>query len=204
MFPGIRDCICSLASKCYRVTLDECSLVGASMLDLFVWKGLRFDASGALDFRPYIKPTARHIPLINSSRHLPSIHTGWPKAEIMRMHRLSLHAEDFEWFKRIKLDRFTEFGISELVLKSCADWIPLAGSQISKQCFVPRVVTRGVRCVLPYHGGLYRGLPALAHEIGESWNLMLRNCNFESALNLGFKNSGLPLGIVLRRNVSDK
>ena len=76
VFPGIRDCICSLASKCYKVSLDECSLVGVSMLDLFVWKGPRFDASGALDFRPYIKPTARHIPLINSSRHLPSILAG--------------------------------------------------------------------------------------------------------------------------------
>ena len=62
------------ASECYTITVDEISTSGVNMLDLHLYKGHRFGHSGHLDYKPYIKATARHIPLSQHSSHSPSIH----------------------------------------------------------------------------------------------------------------------------------
>ena len=52
----------SLARKCYTVTVDECSMQGVNILDLSVDKRFKSDGACRLEWRPFVKPTARHVP----------------------------------------------------------------------------------------------------------------------------------------------
>ena len=88
------DTIRTMAASRYVVKCEDSSLVGVQMLDLFVPKGERFREHGRLDWKPFIKPTARHVPLSQSSCHASCIHRSRPVAEMSKMHALSLHADD--------------------------------------------------------------------------------------------------------------
>ncbi len=77
------------------------------MLDTFVFKGEGFELGGGfLSYRPYIKPTARHVPLSHHSLHSWSVHRSWPVSEIRRMHSLSMTSCQLEVFKVLKISRF--------------------------------------------------------------------------------------------------
>ena len=62
------------------------------------------DVTRRLSWRPYIKPTANHVPLRASSNHSKGIHAAWPVTEVARMHRLSCTAQDFHVYRDIKLN----------------------------------------------------------------------------------------------------
>ena len=55
------DTLVQRASACYVVERDECSMVGAAFLDAYVFKPENFQFHGKLEWRPHIKPTARHF-----------------------------------------------------------------------------------------------------------------------------------------------
>jgi hypothetical protein len=56
-----------LASPTWQVSVDEVSSYSVAMLDLLVYKGPRFKATGRLDYAPYTKPSSRHQPLATTS-----------------------------------------------------------------------------------------------------------------------------------------
>ena len=74
-----------LASLCYTVELDDVSMYGVQMLDIFIYKGERFQSNWRIDWRPFIKKTSRSVPSISCSMHSNQIHRSWPVAEICRM-----------------------------------------------------------------------------------------------------------------------
>ena len=145
-------------------------MVGVQMLDIFIYKGDRFHSSGRLDWRPFIKPTSRSVPLTSSSMHSRHIHQSWPVAEISRMHQLSLHQSDFDFFKQIKIDRFVAFGLDEQVVRHCREWQPCVQSTIAQgspqlsRCFV---------LSFPYNRIFEELAPLAAQRIQILWNQLL-------------------------------
>ena len=101
--------ICKYSGSSYKLELDHVSLNGVSMLDLFVFRSINVFESRRLSFKPFIKPSAQHIPLGSDSEQPRHVHTSWPISEISRMHRLSQHPQGFKEFKQRKLARFLEF-----------------------------------------------------------------------------------------------
>ncbi len=99
------------ASKCWKVELQEVSSHSASMLDCRVFKGLGVVSCGRDDYSPYIKPTARHVPLDQSSAHTQCVHRSWPIGEIARMYSRSSRPAIFEYLRRVKIRRFEQFFI---------------------------------------------------------------------------------------------
>ena len=89
------------------------------MLDLIVMR-----SGSGLSHKPYIKPSARHIPLSPDSSHHPAIHSAWPIAEINRMRARSVKLSDFHHFRYIKVQRFGECFISPAVLEKCMRFTP--------------------------------------------------------------------------------
>lgn len=73
----------------YILEVDEASLESVPMLDIQVFK----TQNGRLLYRPFVKETARHIPLHSSSDHPTSVHHSWPVAEVARMWRRSVRPE---------------------------------------------------------------------------------------------------------------
>ena len=55
-----------------------------SFLDLWIWKGPRYERDGKLDFHVFRKPSAIGAPLSSSSAHHPSVHSAWPVSMVMR------------------------------------------------------------------------------------------------------------------------
>jgi hypothetical protein len=89
----------SLAAPLYVVERESFSLVGSQMLDLFVFKHLCGDGVHRLRCSPFVKPSARHIPLTPASCHAPSCHRAWPIAEVSRMHSRSFNYRHFRAFQ---------------------------------------------------------------------------------------------------------
>ena len=194
--------VTQFALTCYQITLDDYSLVGVQMLDIFLYKGLHSDGSYSLEHRPFVKPTARHVPLSVSSDHNPSVHKSWPPAEIARMYMLSKHKEDFEFFKMLKISRFVEFSMSKAVLDKCKAWVPRVPSTIARTLSRSSSNSNGnspLRVVIPYTKHLGDSVKNLAMEIQGTWNILLRGILSKIDLEVSFKNAGPPLHIALRR-----
>ena len=113
-----------IAAACWTLEVERTSSFSISMLDVRLYKGLKFAYDGRLDFCPYIKPSARHVPLSCFSAHAPSVHRGWPMGEIRRMHKLSGLRSVFEMYRNIKINRFRRFMLKPAVIQSCVLWRP--------------------------------------------------------------------------------
>ncbi len=66
------------ARVCWKVEMEDSSTYCIPTLDLVMYKGPCFKQSGHLDFRPNIKPTARHLLLSQHSFHNQAVHRSWP------------------------------------------------------------------------------------------------------------------------------
>ena len=153
-----------------------------------------------MDWRPYIEPTTRHIPLRHHNSHAPSVHRSWPIAEIVRMRSLSLHDSDFEYFKSLEIQRFRQFNLSPQVVEMCAAWVPPIHSTIASKFSIARSRPRVFRVVLPYHVHIGVDIQSVCREVETAWNQLLSNimpCEF--SVRCSFRNSGVPLHIALRR-----
>ena len=81
--------------RVWEIELSAVSRVSVNFLDLTLY---RDGFSDCIKFRPYVKPTARGVPLNQHSHHPPTC-LQWPHAHL---HRLALHScnlESFEWAK---------------------------------------------------------------------------------------------------------
>ena len=188
------------AAKCYKLAVDEVSLVGVQMLDLFVYK-TKCTPKCRVEYMPFIKPTARHIPLGPHSMHPDSVHKCWPVGEVIRMSRLSKHRCSFEHFKQLKINRFKHFGLDSEVVKNCLEWSPTFPSAIAKTfcrdkdpCF-----EKPLRMVFPYSDYVGVGIHHLCRSIQDNVNLLLQGDMQYIPFQVAFRNHGVPLFIQLRR-----
>jgi len=189
----------SLAKKCYTIKCEDASTIGVQMLDLFIYKGDRFAKMNRLDYKPFVKPTARHIPLSSSSKHAPRVHKSWPVAEVARMHRLAMHKHDFIDFKLAKIARFELFSLDPAVIRSCHDWVPKIPSAIASQCVKSWSVPRAVRIIFPFDETTYDGFSCIVRSVNRVWKMLLPNILGNVELRIGARNSGTPLATALRR-----
>ena len=193
-FKRLADC----AAKCYTIKLDETSARGVYMLDLFIFKA-REGGRCRLQYMPYVKPTANHIPLGQSSEHSVAIHRSWPPAEIQRMHGLSFHRYHFEEFRDLKCDRFRQFAFEKNVLLSCENWKPKIPSSICKAELGCIESVDILRVVVPYNRYIAHGIKSVCGQIQENVNLLLRGIAPRLKVEVSFKNACEPLHISLRK-----
>lgn len=76
------------AAPVWDLTLEQISDFGVTMLDAWIFKGIRYRNTKVLDHAPFTKPTARHVPLAPSSAHPKAVHVSWPRGELKRVRRL--------------------------------------------------------------------------------------------------------------------
>ena len=76
--------------KCsiWKLSLDCVSAFSVPYLDLRIFKGARFAATGLLDTCVYHKPSALKRPLGISSGHPASVHASWPQGMVNRAYEL--------------------------------------------------------------------------------------------------------------------
>ena len=115
---------CRLVNPHYRIDLEEVSNNGVAMLDLLVYKNCNVCSSNRLSYQPYIKPSARHVPLAPTIEQHSHVHLGWPISEVRRMWKLFENVDHFREFRQLKVDRFRRFGIPDHILARCLDWAP--------------------------------------------------------------------------------
>jgi uncharacterized protein (UPF0297 family) len=76
-----------------KATIDEMSV---DFLDVTVYKGLKYETTGYLDYKVYFKPTDSHQLLHKKSFHPPHTFKGIVKSQIIRFHRNSSDRKNFE------------------------------------------------------------------------------------------------------------
>ena len=109
----------SRTSMVYDLSLEAISQSEVDFLDLSIF---RRGHSRSLCFRPFVKPTARHIPLASHSEHPWRVHASWPIAEMARMRSRSMLTADFVRFSRLKLARFAETFLDRGIIQACKRW----------------------------------------------------------------------------------
>ena len=168
--------ITDLVFGSYTLKLDSISTNGVSMLDLFIYKRSNVSDTRRLSYKPYIKPTARHVPLSETSEHPMHVHRSWPLSEIQRMFDLSERAVDFEEFRQKKLTRFEEFGMPACILNKCKEWRPASiceSAMQNRDCVNIRNSGMIVRAIMPYHRSLAACLPSALKRASDRIQIIL-------------------------------
>ena len=109
------------ASPQFSIQLDASSPVSVQMLDMHLHK-IRCGPSSPdcrIAWRPYVKPTSRHLPLHHHSFHHSSVHKSWALAEMLRMFRRSSRLFEFERARELKLQRWAYFFMHKSLLDAC-------------------------------------------------------------------------------------
>ncbi len=189
------------AQSCWKLKVDVCSLVGVPMLDVFLFKGEDFVSTSLLSHRPYIKPTARHIPLSHTSVHNWSVHRSWPVSEIARMHELSMSKLHFEHFRNLKVARFREFYMLDSIVQQCLAWTK---PKVRVTRTPPAVL---LRIVIPFHPGLRHFGHSLRCVVQEWAPLMARVWQYKGDhtngkfmdIQVSFSSAGPALAVACRR-----
>jgi hypothetical protein len=179
---GFFSKLISLASSMYEVERECFSLVSTTMLDLRVYKTAGSDGITRLRWKPYIKPTARHVPLTSDSCHPRSCHRAWPVAEIGRMHVRSCRATDFGVFRDLKIGRFARFFLSGDVLADCESWKPRVQMQRSLESGTK---CRVIRLVLPF-SERWRGISNELRTLKSKWAASFARLGFNIDVGICF------------------
>ena len=153
-----------LLNPVYSVGIDLCSMREVPMLDISIFKDCK-DGVWSLSWKPYCKPTARHVPLHESSAHPVSIHSAWPVNEIQRAYKNSCRWSDFLSEKQRLISRFQKFFLHPRVIAACSAWTPrLASPWQNVVSVLPPDQLRISRLILPYHP-LLRGLRCIIRDV---------------------------------------
>jgi hypothetical protein len=135
-----------------EVKLEKVSLVSVPFLDFCISKS----DDGYLDFSPYVKPTARHLPLSSDSCHPRSVHASWPVAECRRMFKRASCADLALAWVAAKISRWRHHLLDESILRRCERLVCCMPSQVAKSAVLElasrdcSVETTRVRLVLPF------------------------------------------------------
>ena len=74
-------------AKPFEISIECMSRDSVDMLDVTLYKGARWRATGILDYKPYVKESSQWVPLSPESAHPPHVHTSWPVAQVRRLER---------------------------------------------------------------------------------------------------------------------
>jgi hypothetical protein len=167
----------SLSAEFCEIKLEHTSLVSVKFLDMEIYKG----PNGSLLHRPYIKPTARHIPLSSDSVHPLSVHRSWPVAEVRRMRRRASDMSVGQDWGAFKIARFRHYLLDSRIIEACKQELVACPSKVAAGFLLPSVVasevvgsSRVARIVLPFHP-LLRNLPKCIMAYVESRNGLLKD-----------------------------
>ncbi len=106
-----------------------------------------------------------------------------------------------EHFRQLKLNRFAEFNLSNLVLSRCRCWSPKIRSSIAAD-MCSRMQVQGprpVRIVLPFNYEIYNGAKEIVSEIQSVFDILATQHGWYGSLSVSWRNSAMPLHLVLRR-----
>ena len=197
----ISSLLCKLAAPPqFVIEHDAASSVAMQMLDLHLHKVRCGPASPhcRIMWRPFVKPTSRHLPLHHDSFHHPSVHLSWPSAEMLRLFRKSSRPFDFERARDLKLQRWAYFFMHPCILEKCRSWTPPPKAS-DKDRQPEDVRLRIARLILPFHPGL-RCLQKSLMSIAEVWNSRACLVHVLSIkIQVTWKSAGTPLHVVCRR-----
>merc|ERR1712037_102796 len=94
--------ILRMKSSFFKSNIESQSQSGVQMLDIVLFKGVRWRHAQFLDHRAFVKPTTLYSPLCTSSAHPLHVHAAWPRGMIHRLRSLcsnrkigEMMAEDF-------------------------------------------------------------------------------------------------------------
>ena len=165
----------SAAAVFCEVKLESFSLVSTHFLDMVVFKS----DGGTLQHCPFVKESARHIPLASDSYHPWSVHRSWPVSEVRRMFRRSSDARTGLAWSQSKVNNFKHYLLEESVLAACRLEQARTSSTVAErflQTVRPDTVPCGrlVRLILPYRAEL-RSLSRSVSELLGDWNRLLTN-----------------------------
>ncbi len=194
-----RDALINGAAPVYEVQLESVSLVGCPMLDLLVFKHST-GGQTSLRWKPFVKPTARHIPLSSSSCHSWRCHNSWPVAEVKRMHSRSVEHRHFLEARASKLDRFRSFFLQESIVAAAEAWTPRIVPSCVSFVELERVYSRPIRLVLPYSSRL-RGLSNAIARHDKEWQDSFCLRQFPFRIQLSWARGGRPLWQLARLRV---
>jgi len=190
----VSDAIGMLASPMYQIELDSSSSEFVSMLDLEVFK-IRTGRRDRLAWRPYVKPTARHIALGPDSAHSKLCHMAWPRSEIRRMYDRATFRSDFEKARNDKISRFQWFFLSREALSAALTWapkiIPCSGVREAPVRIKP------VRLFLPFTSR-WKGLAGKLKSLDEEWGYIFRRLGFVFRTQIAFCRGDMPLSAGVR------
>jgi hypothetical protein len=148
--PAFKKAFIGRASKFCEVTVDSFSLIAANFLDFSVRKPKA--GSGVVSFQPYVKSTARHIPLGSDSYHSWSTHRSWPLAECQRMFRRSSSQAIGRAWQESKVNHFRRFMLDPEVVLKCSRWRPTPKSEIGQKFLLDRAreCAKTIWLILPF------------------------------------------------------
>ena len=101
------------AAPHYKLEVEEVSMYQVAFLDLCVFRNVDGHLH-RIGWKPFVKESACHLPLHQSSCHAPAIHRSWLRAEVSRMHLWSQHMTSFHHFKELKLQRWEYFSCAQI------------------------------------------------------------------------------------------
>ena len=168
------------------------------MLDIFVFKH-ESNGTTKLAWKPYVKPTARHVVLSTSSSHSVSCHRAWPVAEICRMFSRSCFSHHFEEARRAKLDRFEWFFLASESVDLAARWVPKVIPCTFRA--EPVVGPKIVRLVLPFTTK-WQGLARTLRSLELQWSSELQKHGFVVHVGVTFKRGSAPLHCLVKHEIS--
>ena len=151
------------------VKLERFSLNWATFLDFEIYKSPP-NGEGVIKFKPYVKKTARHLPLSSSSYHPANILRAWPLAEMSRMSRRSSDREAARVWQKAKIWKLQHHFFDSRVVALCKEWQPAVPSVVARG-FLANIHTAPrellVRLVLPLRrewSGIASKLKALSKQ----------------------------------------
>ena len=155
-----------------------------------------------IGYQPYVKETARHVPLHPSSCHgTLAIHNSWPSAEIRRLWKRSSTVGAFNRARANKMAWWKKFMLDHRLLNKLSRWVPplLLGMKLPS-AKKTQDEEQPIRLVLPFSPGwrtLQSRLASLASQAGPH---VQPASGFAPVLQISWKLAGRPLAQLLRNN----
>ena len=108
------------------------------------------------------------------------------------MHQLSLHPDDYSFFKELKVDRFAKFGLD---VHACSQWKPKNPATIAQASHL--AVSHIFRIPLPFNKHIESAAELVASELSSVFGMVLRDIAVDRVQPV-FENHGRPLAVLLR------
>ena len=140
---GIQD-----RARFFKITDITVAALSTEMLDITLYRGARWKATGVLDHTLYTKVSSQKVPLAPTSAHAPCVHKAWPQGQISRFYRRCSDCGDVRrCINEFKRDMIHRYG--------AATFLDLANPMIAfDNC---QLIIPGPSRALSFHIGLNGG-----------------------------------------------